>query len=128
MRSDWIKNTQAVFLSDSQSNGRDQREEKLSHVYHEITDDVKGWICGRWKQLPASEARPQHTPSEHSNPLNTDSVFTITLRSVYKQYNPLNSRNEVSKIGGSTENAMIYMRQKKWNNVLPPEWGLCFHF
>ena len=68
MRSEWIKNTQAVFLSDSDSNGRDQREEKLSHVYHEITDDVKEWIRGRWKQLPASEARPQHTPNKHSNP------------------------------------------------------------
>ena len=44
------------------------KEKKNYHVYHEITDDVKEWICGCWKQLPASEAHPQHTPNEHSNP------------------------------------------------------------
>lgn len=62
MQSEWIKNTQAVFLSDSERNGRDQREEKLSHVDHEVTDNVKGWIRGRREALPASEAHPQHTP------------------------------------------------------------------
>lgn len=127
MQSEWIKNTQAVFLSDSERNGRDQREEKLSHVDHEVTDNVKaGSVGAERRSLPQKPIHSTH-PSERANPLNTDSVFTITLRSVHKQFNFLNSRNEVSKTGGSTENAIIYMQQKKCNNVPPPEWGLCLH-